>query len=79
MAGVFYINGEVPPTFQLNKNLEFELRLITGQKVICTIPKVIPGRIKIRIECVLQEDLKGEKIEISFIKHFFPSTWFAKE
>jgi hypothetical protein len=39
-TGVFYINGEVPPTFQLNKNLEFELRLLTGQKLYAPFLKL---------------------------------------
>ena len=33
-TGVFYINGEVPDKFELNKNFDFELTLLTGQKVI---------------------------------------------
>ena len=63
-TGVFYINGEIPPKFELNKNIEFELTLLTGQKVLCTIPKVKPGKKEIKIE-VLQEELKGTKIMIS--------------
>ena len=64
-TGIFYINGEVPPKFELKKNIEFELILLTGQKVICTIPRVNQGKKEIRIECVLQEELKGNKIMIS--------------
>jgi len=64
-TGVFYINGEIPPNFELNKNTEFELTLLTGQKVICTIPKIKPGKKEIKIECALQEELKGTKIMIS--------------
>ena len=64
-TGVFYINGEIPPKFELNKNIEFELTLLTGQKVLCTIPKVKPGKKEIKIECVLQEELNGTTIKIS--------------
>ena len=39
-TGVFYINGTVPPEFESNKNFEFNLILLTGEKVICTFPKV---------------------------------------
>jgi hypothetical protein len=64
-TGIFYINGEVPPKFELNKKIEFELTLLTGQKVTCTIPKITPEKKEIKIECALQEEIKGIKIRIS--------------
>jgi hypothetical protein len=64
-TGVFYIEGVIPPKFKLIKNLDFELTLLTGQKVICTIPKIKPDKKEIRIECVLEEEANNTKITIS--------------
>ena len=42
---------------------EFEIILVTGEKAICTLPRV-SGKVEVEIECILQEELKNEKIMI---------------
>ena len=42
---------------------EFEIILVTGEKALCTLPRV-SGKVEVGIECILQEELKNEKIMI---------------
>ena len=58
-TGAFYINGHFPPKFELQRSFDFILRLLTGQRVVCTIPRVHPDKNEIRIECVIQQPFKG--------------------
>ena len=63
-TGKFIINGELLSEYTLQISFEFEIFLITGEKALCTIPKIKENEIEIKIECVLQEELIGKKIMI---------------
>ena len=62
-TGTFILIGELLTEFTLKKRFEFSLILITGEKVICTLPK-INGKVEVKIKCILQEELKDSKIMI---------------
>ena len=61
-TGTFIINGELLSEYTLQVSFEFEIFLVTGEKAICTIPKIKEKEVK--IECILQEELVGQKIMI---------------
>jgi hypothetical protein len=62
-TGVFFINGELLSDYKPKKEIEFEIVLMTGEKVKCRLPKKnLTGQIK--IECVTQEKLNNVKIMI---------------
>ena len=62
-TGTFIIIGEFLSDFELQKSFEFEIILITGEKALCTLPKV-SKKGEIEIECILQEKLEDSKIMI---------------
>ena len=39
-TGIFYIIGEFLSEFILEKRFEFEIILLTGEKALCTLPKL---------------------------------------
>ena len=44
-TGMFFIYGEIlSKEFTLEKTIEFEIVLLTGQKAICTLPKIKPKK-----------------------------------
>jgi hypothetical protein len=63
-TGKFIINGELLSEFTLQKSIEFEIILISGEKAKCTAPKIKENKKGIKIECILQEELKDSKIMI---------------
>ena len=63
-TGVFVINGKIPPTYESKKKIEFEVILLTGEKAICTLPKISKNTNEIKIECILQQVVKETKIMI---------------
>ena len=66
-TGIFIINGIFPPKFILKKKFEFEVLLMTGEKAICTFPKVTADKTEVKIECILQKKLIDTQI---FIQQF---------
>ena len=63
-TGIFIINCETLSNFSLNKSIEFEIKLVSGQKAICVLPKLNSNDKNIHIKCVLQEELRDSKIMI---------------
>ena len=61
--GTFIIIGEFLSEFKLETRFEFDLVLITGEKAICILPKIV-GKGEVEIKCELQEELKDSKIMI---------------
>lgn len=62
-TGVFFINGVLLSEYKPKKEIEFEIVLMTGEKVKCRLPKKdLSGEIK--IECVSQKELNNMKIMI---------------
>ena len=64
LTGIFFINGLLPPKFVLKKKIEFEVLLMTGEKAICTFPKVTADKTEVKIECILQKKLIDKQIII---------------
>ena len=64
IKGNFYIYGGFLTEFTLEQSFKFEIFLMTGEKAICTFPKINLGDIEIQIECVLQQELIDSKIMI---------------
>ena len=62
--GVFIIIGEPLSDFKLDKELEFEIKLVSGEKAKCILPEVSTEDKEIKIKCELQEELKDTKIMI---------------
>ena len=62
--GIFCIIGKPLSEFILEKELVFEIILVSGEKAECTLPEVTSGQSEIKIECVLEEELKDTKIMI---------------
>ena len=62
--GIFIINGNIPSKFELDDELKFQIKLVSGEKAECTLPKVSNNEENIKIECVLQEKIKNSKILI---------------
>jgi len=62
-TGIFVINGDFLSEYTSQVSFSFEITLVTGQKAICTIPKVNNAR-SAKIECVLQQELTDSKIII---------------
>jgi hypothetical protein len=48
----------------LKKKIEFEVLLMTGEKAICTFPKVNADKTEVKIECILQKKLIDTQIII---------------
>ena len=64
-TGIFIINGEILEDFKSDKNIVFEIMLLSGQKAKCTLPKFnSTTEKKIKIECVLQEKVINTKLVI---------------
>ena len=61
--GIFTIIGELLSEFELEEKFEFEITLMTGEKSLCTLPK-ISGKGEVEIECELQESIKDGKLMI---------------
>ena len=64
IKGNFYIHGGFLTEFTLKQSFNFEIFLMTGEKAICTFPKINLGDLEIQIECVLQQELIDSKIMI---------------
>ena len=62
-TGTFSIIGEFLSEFKLETRFEFEIILLTGEKAICTLPKIVKEG-EVEIKCELQEELKDSKIMI---------------
>jgi len=63
-TGTFTINGELLSEYTLQVSFEFEIILLTGERAICTMPKIKGDEKEIKIQCILQEILVGQKIMI---------------
>ena len=63
-TGIFYINGGFLSEFISEKSFIFEIVLLTGEKALCTLPKIDEGEFEIQIECVQQKELNNSKIMI---------------
>ena len=63
-TGTFTIIGEFLSDAKIEKSFEFEIILLTGEKALCTLPKISDDEKEIKIECILQEELKDSKIMI---------------
>ena len=62
-TGIFSIEGEFLDEFIIEKKFEFEIKLLTGEKALCKIPK-LDKKDEVKIECELQEELKDCKLMI---------------
>ncbi|MBP3802026.1 MAG: hypothetical protein J6I85_08440, partial [Clostridia bacterium] len=62
--GVFVIVGKLLSEFKLEEEFEFDIKLISGEKAKCVIPEITGDETEIKIECILQEELKDKKIMI---------------
>ena len=67
ITGKFTIYGEFLTEFILQRSIKFEIILLTGEKAICTLPKLTGKDLNITIECVLQKSLNNTKIIIQQI------------
>ena len=58
ITGKFIINGRFINGFSLERSIEFETSLISGEKVKCTLPKINIDDLEVQIICIFQQELK---------------------
>ena len=63
-SGIFYIIGYPSEEINIEKEIDFEMYLVTGEKASCTLPKMSNLDSESKIECTLDNKLTDKKIMI---------------